>query len=368
MRLNLFGSSRFHFFSLTILVAGITWAPIRGAGPAGPVEDAFPPPEKTRADEPLAKTVSLAKGAEYIDRAAIAWLHRQNCSSCHSSYSQVMARAVLGDLKAPALARIKGFMEERVAGWDRGGPGKGFPAEEDEAATEVVATAVTLAFHDGATGGRLGPITRKALDRMWSLQRADGSWNWNKHDLPPQELDEYYGAVFAAVGVGQAPEGYSRDKSALEGVERLRKYLRENPPPNLHHQTMLLWASHKLDGLLEPKGREKIKARLLDIQRKDGGWNLPSLGGWKRMDGTPNDPDGPSDGYATGLVTYVLMVTGTKPDDPALTKSLAWLRNNQRESGRWFTRSVNADHAHYITNAGTAYALMALKVADGLRP
>jgi squalene-hopene/tetraprenyl-beta-curcumene cyclase len=62
------------------------------------------------------------------------------------------------------------------------------------------------------------------------------------------------------------------------------------------------------------------------------------------------------------------MVTDTKPDDPALTKSLDWLRNNLRESGRWFTQSVNADHAHYITNAGTGYALMALKVADGFRP
>jgi squalene-hopene/tetraprenyl-beta-curcumene cyclase len=44
-----------------------------------------------------------------------------------------------------------------------------------------------------------------------------------------------------------------------------------------------------------------------------------------------------------------------------LKRGVAWLKANQRESGRWYTRSLNADRAHYTTNAGTAFALMALK-------
>ena len=39
---------------------------------------------------------------------------------------------------------------------------------------------------------------------------------------------------------------------------------------------------------------------------------------------------------------------------------MAWLEGNQRESGRWFTRSLNDDKAHYIANAGTGFAVMAL--------
>jgi squalene-hopene/tetraprenyl-beta-curcumene cyclase len=35
-----------------------------------------------------------------------------------------------------------------------------------------------------------------------------------------------------------------------------------------------------------------------------------------------------------------------------------------RVSGRWFTRSLNADRAHCITNAGTALAVMALKACE----
>ena len=40
-----------------------------------------------------------------------------------------------------------------------------------------------------------------------------------------------------------------------------------------------------------------------------------------------------------------------------------WLKSNQRESGRWFTRSLNNDKAHYITNAGTAFCVLALNEA-----
>ena len=53
-----------------------------------------------------------------------------------------------------------------------------------------------------------------------------------------------------------------------------------------------------------------------------------------------------------------------KKDDPAIVKGIAWLKANQRESGRWFTQSLNTDRAHYISHAGTAFALMAIKEAN----
>jgi squalene-hopene/tetraprenyl-beta-curcumene cyclase len=100
---------------------------------------------------------------------------------------------------------------------------------------------------------------------------------------------------------------------------------------------------------------------LLALQRDDGGWSLPSLGAWKRLDGKPNDQAAPSDGYATGLVVYVLRQAGVPASEQSIQRGADWLRANQRASGRWFTRSVNADRAHYISNAGTALAVLALK-------
>src|SRR5262245_561177 len=236
----------------------------------------FPKPKASKADEPLAESLSFARGAEYLDRAAMTWVRDKQCASCHTSYPFLMARPTLGDAKAPALLWMRKYLEDRVAGWDKGGKGAGLPDQEDEAVTEVVATAATLAFHDAQSTGKLHPLTRQALDRMWTIQRKDGSWDWNKHQLPPQELDEYFGVVYAALGVGIAPGGYARSDAAREGVARLKDYFRRSPPPNLHHRAWLLWASLKLDGLMTPAERDRTVKDLLALQRKDGGWNLPS--------------------------------------------------------------------------------------------
>src|SRR6185437_6350315 len=110
--------------------------------------------------------------------------------------------------------------------------------------------------------------------------------------------------------------------------------------------------------------RSATMSRLRNLQRPDGGWNLPSLGTWKRRDGSPNDPEAPSDGYATGLAVFVLRQAEIPATDPAIRRGVAWLLSHQRASGRWFTRSVNNDKQHYITHAGTAFAVLALRSCD----
>jgi squalene-hopene/tetraprenyl-beta-curcumene cyclase len=319
-------------------------------------------PTPNSPQEPLAAKLSLARSAEFLDGVALSWMRQRQCGSCHTSYPYLMARPMLGDPKAPALLRLRKFFEDRVAGWDKGGRGAGLP-EGTEGITEVVATAATLAFHDAHSTGKLQALTRQALDRMWTLQRQDGSWDWNKHKLPPLEHDDYYGAAFAALGVGHAPDGYAQTDKARAGLAKLRKYFRANKAPDLHHKTMLLWASLKVEGLLTDEGRKATIKEMLALQRPDGGWSLAALGGWKRHNGKPNDPT-VSDGYGTGLVVYVLRQAGVPAGHPQLRRGVAWLRTNQRESGRWFTRSLSNDRAHYITNAGTAFAVMALRACD----
>ena len=107
--------------------------------------------------------------------------------------------------------------------------------------------------------------------------------------------------------------------------------------------------------------QDKAVGELLARQKADGGWSLPSLGDWKGNDGRDNDLSAASDGYGTGLAVYVLRQAGVAADDAAVAKGAAWLRANQRASGRWYTRSLNNDKDHYITNAGTAFAVLALQ-------
>jgi squalene-hopene/tetraprenyl-beta-curcumene cyclase len=310
-------------------------------------------------DEAIRPAASLAEAATFLDTVALNWTRQRKCGTCHTNYPYLVARPVLKEPAAPAMAEIRRFFEERVAHWDD--PGKGAKPRWD---AEVVATASALAMNDAATTGKLHARSREALDRVWTVQRPDGSFDWLKCGWPPYEYDDYYGAIVAALGAGHAPEGYALTPGARAGLERLRAYFSKNPPPNLHHQTMLLWASTRLDGLMTDEERNATIARLRKLQRADGGWNLPSLGDWKRRDGSANDPAAPSDGYATGFLIFVLRQSGVPAADPSLRRGVAWLLSNQRVSGRWFTRSLNNDEQHLITNAGTAFAVLALRACD----
>ena len=135
----------------------------------------------------------------------------------------------------------------------------------------------------------------------------------------------------------------------------------------LHHKAMLLWASQKVSGIMSAKLKQSTIQELRTAQKADGGWSLPMLGDWVGFDERPNDRTAASDGYATGLVIYVLRQAGIPANDPAIQKGVAWLKSNQRESGSWFTKSINTNRNHFLTHAGTAYAVLALKacgVAD----
>lgn len=322
--------------------------------------DPVPQPKVQASDpkEPMAAKFSLARAVSYLDDVNLKWTRQRKCGSCHTNYPYLMFRSTLNDGDATAFAEIRDFFQGRAANWDTAKP---------RWDTEVVATAVSLAIHDANSTGKLQDVTRKALDRMWTLQSASGAWSWLKCGWPPMEHDDYFGATYAALGVGLAPDDYAHAPSAQEGIKKLRGYFKKNAPPDLHHRTMLLWASLKLEGLMDTADREQTVKSLLAIQRSDGGWSLPSLGNYPRhqkdKDGKPimNDKNAPSDGYGTGFVIYVLRQAGVPANDPQTRRGIAWLSKNQRESGRWFTRSLNTDSYHFITHAGTAFAVMALR-------
>jgi squalene-hopene/tetraprenyl-beta-curcumene cyclase len=122
-------------------------------------------------------------------------------------------------------------------------------------------------------------------------------------------------------------------------------------------------------GLLTPAQQKSIIDEALSKQQADGGFSLSSfVGKWKRRDSTPLEAK--SDGYATGVVAFVLQQTGMRRDQPQLSRSLVWLGSNQDKSeGRWLAYSLNkerdlsSDAGRFMSDAATAYAVLALKPA-----
>jgi squalene-hopene/tetraprenyl-beta-curcumene cyclase len=311
-------------------------------------------PGPNRLDEPLAAEFSLDRAVQFLDSVALNWQNEHGCFTCHTNYAYLYARPTVS-ADAEAHRQVRAFAEQLVSQrWQTEG------ARWD---AEVVATAAALAFNDAATTRRLHPLTRAALDRMWTVQQPSGGWNWLKCDWPPLESDDHYGVTLAAIAVGVAPEDYVRTPAAQSGLAGIRRYLHDNPPPTLHHRAMLLWAASYLPDLQTDAERAATVRDLLALQKPDGGWGLATLGDWPRADQSPQDTR-VSDGYGTGFVVYVLRRSGVSPTEESLRRGVQWLKTHQRASGRWFTRSLHEDSMHYLTHAGTAMAVMALSACD----
>ena len=317
-------------------------------------------PGQITADEPIAEVFSAENAAHYLDTASLHWQKSHNCASCHENMGYLYARPALSSVLEDS-GEVRGLFEEYVTKrWKEGPP-------RDVQETVVVASG--LVFNDLQTTGRMHPITRQALRVMWDFQRDDGGWTWHNDGYPPTEFDEHYGVTLAALTVGIAPDRYVETQEARQGLERIRVFLRNNPPLSLHHRAMIAWASCYLDDLMSDQQRAKTLDELLTLQRPDGGWSTPGLlADWKdlkRLDGKPHDTK-TSDAYATGFVIIVARELGMSSDDQRLRSGIDWLLSNQRVSGKWFCRSPAKDSRHYFSNLGSAFAILALQSCDRL--
>lgn len=307
-------------------------------------------PGPNQLDEPVAKTFSLDRAAHFLDSAALQWQKQRKCFTCHTNLAYLYARPSISS-KAPAHKEVRRFAEELVnVRWKSKGP---------RWDAEVIAAAAALAFNDAATTGELHPTTKVALDRMWTLQREDGGWDWLKCNWPPFEHDDHYGVTLAAIAVGVAPNDYSQSEIAEKGIAGIRRYLTDHPPENLHHRAMTLWASTYIKGLMSTQEQRECVNELLALQKEDGGWAAATLGSWERADGTKQDTK-TSDGYGTGFVLFALRQAGVAKKDIQIQRGVEWLKSNQRASGRWITRSLYKDSKHFLSHAGSAFAVMAL--------
>ena len=319
-------------------------------------------PPTASADEPLVGQFSLQRAYDFLDQATLHWNNKRKCITCHTN-GLYLAAATAGEEPPAGYAETRAFAEKYLEQY--------LPQLDDDpsrgAIHSVLSTVAFLAISDAQTTGKLQPLTRRGLDDLWRRQTDDGCWNdWAKCNWPPYEQDDHFGATLAAVAVGIAPDNYAQTPAAVAGMEKLRTYLKNHPPTGRHQQGMLLWAAAHVPDLLSNSERDTYVASLWEAQQADGGWSLADLAGpdWERDDGTPIAPM--SDGYATGFAIFILRQADVPADDARIQEGLQWLQTHQRASGRWFTRSPKKDGHHYISRAGTSFAVLAL-TACGVR-
>ena len=335
---------------------------------------------------------NAVKAASYLDGRIEWWItwqssqrdHNTFCVSCHTATPYAMARSSLrAALGEQTMSHDEHMLLDnvttRVRMWNEVKPfypdSEKSPGKTAESrGTESVLNALILSWNDRPSG-KLSPDAKSALDNMWSEQLksgdAKGAWSWLQFHNSPWEGDsQFYGAALAAVAVGYAPGDYKSSPAIRENVQALREYLaRERTSQKLIDKLVLLWASAGLPDLLTDAQRKEIIAETVSKQQEDGGFSLSAfVGSWQRKDKTPLETK--SDGYATGVAAFAMEQAGVKPGDAALERSLQWLKRNQEASdGRWLAyslknqRDLTSDAGRFMSDAATAYAVMALESA-----
>ena len=324
-----------------------------------------------RADEPMRESFSLTAAKEYLAQSSQAWTEKRNCVSCHTNGTFMQLAPTLGPMFKEQVEQHRKFFVLESSKFKRA------PATAIRSGlkpTQLAYVANGLAAYDEVQG-KLSAETKEALDLMLTVQSEDGSYS-NLDCWPPFESSSYHGATVAAMALVTAPGYLSQVSEAQQKqIDILQNYLQKTKPPHDYGRLLLLQVGIKWKGLISDELQQETIAMILKHQQKDGGWAMRTFatpetwGGGSRKDklnAEPNKDAPASDGHQTGLAIMLLRESGTPADHPAIQAGIKWIKSNQRESGRWWTRSLNTDGPHFITYSGTFYPLRALQLCGEL--
>jgi squalene-hopene/tetraprenyl-beta-curcumene cyclase len=383
-------------FVMGIFVAGGRTGAAAPANSSESVTAHHNKPETKNANSSDPSSWDPKAAASYLDRRQAWWTewpraqrdHETFCVSCHTALPYALSRSFLRTALAeqapsPYELRLLDNVTKRVRLWKEVEPyykdaDRGPYKSVESRGTESVLNALILSCRD-AQSGQLSEDAHAAFENMWAEQqmagRQKGAWLWLRFNNEPWEADDsdYFGAALAAVAVGTAPGNYRAAPDVQTRLMLLREYLnREFTAQTTMNRAFLLWAAPKLPRLLKPGRQRAIIGELMEKQQADGGWSLSSLSGdWKRADGTPQETA--SDGYATGLITFVLQQAGISSENAKLKRGLAWLTANQdKTEGSWPAYSLNRNKEHHVSpetalfmnDAATSYAVLSLTAAN----
>jgi squalene-hopene/tetraprenyl-beta-curcumene cyclase len=239
---------------------------------------------------------------------------------------------------------------------------------------------VGLAEWDRHITGKLSEATDRSLRDMFERQSENGAFVSHGEVEIPHITTDFELSLQAARAITAAPEWLAglKDEALLARVEKLKQWLRTAPPKNDFDRVLKLQLAHYMPDLVPQSDRDAAQTLLASKQHADGGWSTRDMSpveDWHfEMSATvlnliKNLPDADkpeSDAYMTSLAIVLMRQNNVPVSDARIQQGLAWLKREQRESGRWWMHSLYRGNYHYITYIATVEAMKALDLCGEL--
>ena len=320
------------------------------------------------ADEPRVKAFgpdTIKAAAKYLDDGAHHWVREKSCIACHSTGVYMVERSALTQwLGKPSEEVLRDFVETV--------PAKA--GDADGGTIQSVWRSSGLASWDKNVAGKLNEATDRSLQSTMRLLTPKGYFKTHNEVEIPYITTNFEMTVQAARAIATAPGWLAnlKDAETLGRVERMKKFLREHEPVSDYELALKLQLAALMPELVPQPQRDAATAMLWRLQQPDGGWStrrMSELMKWhetvdaKTIAMFVNEPDAASpasDAYMTAFAIVLLRESGVPASDERIQRGVAWLKANQRVSGRWWMKSLYRDTYHFITYISTAQALRAL--------
>lgn len=297
--------------------------------------------------------IAVAKALGRLQPAGPAFYERTKCASCHNQSLPGVAvtlasrRGIEVDraLSDHSITTIRSGWKNRREEFLLALPfGAGF-----------VPNAIYGLFDLAEAEMPADTITDVLVLTLAARQEADGSWLGGANIRPPLNGPPIVATALATRGlVTYFPPG--RAAEMTERIAHARRYLLTAAPDNTQDEVFrllgLLWSGAPRDEM------RRAKARVLALQRADGGWAQ-----WETM---------ASDAYATGQALYALRAAGVGVTDDPYRRGTKYLLGTQLDDGTWHVRTrafgfqpyfeTGFPHGRdqFISTAATAWAAIAL--------
>lgn len=336
------------------------------------------------ADEPRVKqfgAASLKLAATYLEAGALSWVREKSCVNCHTTGPYLTERTAWTKQFGAASSEVHKDFVDSV-------PKEVKPAKETETRGHKhypstfysVWRSLGLAEWDRHITGRLSEPTERSLRDLFEQQSQSGAFVSHGEVEIPHITTDFELSLQAARAITAAPGWLAglKDETLMGRVTRLKEYLRTAVPKNDFDRILRLQLAHYLPELVQAKDRDAALALLSAKQHADGGWSIRDMSAvndWhfemsttvvNLINGLPDALNPESDAYMTALGVVLLRQSNVPTTDLRIQRGLAWLRREQRESGRWWMHSLYRGNYHYITYIATAQAVKAFALSGEL--